>query len=121
MLLYLFFLFFFFKQKTAYEMRISDWSSDVCSSDLRFAHRRDRDLAHGGIVVEKPAEHSDLEREGERAFQTAASDRLIMRRDVDGFKAGGCENRAHPLLVRESERAGRVRLDWQGVGSGKSV
>src|SRR3546814_7486034 len=28
------FCFFFFKQKTAYEMRISDWSSDVCSSDL---------------------------------------------------------------------------------------
>src|SRR3546814_6555552 len=27
-------LIFFFKQKTAYEMRISDWSSDVCSSDL---------------------------------------------------------------------------------------
>src|SRR3546814_4592465 len=33
--LFVFFLFFFFKQKTAYEMRISDWSSDVCSSDLR--------------------------------------------------------------------------------------
>src|SRR3546814_8639306 len=31
--------FFFFKQKTAYEMRISDWSSDVCSSDL---HRLER-------------------------------------------------------------------------------
>src|SRR3546814_8084131 len=30
----LIFMFFFFKQKTAYEMRISDWSSDVCSSDL---------------------------------------------------------------------------------------
>src|SRR3546814_17474231 len=29
-----YFMFFFFKQKTAYEMRISDWSSDVCSSDL---------------------------------------------------------------------------------------
>src|SRR3546814_9413914 len=29
-----FFVLFFFKQKTAYEMRISDWSSDVCSSDL---------------------------------------------------------------------------------------
>src|SRR3546814_10331820 len=28
------YMFFFFKQKTAYEMRISDWSSDVCSSDL---------------------------------------------------------------------------------------
>src|SRR3546814_9856686 len=33
MLVFLLF-FFFFKQKTAYEMRISDWSSDVCSSDL---------------------------------------------------------------------------------------
>src|SRR3546814_4002759 len=32
-------LFFFFKQKTAYEMRISDWSSDVCSSDLEGAAR----------------------------------------------------------------------------------
>src|SRR3546814_4438636 len=30
----IFMIFFFFKQKTAYEMRISDWSSDVCSSDL---------------------------------------------------------------------------------------
>src|SRR3546814_5353818 len=32
--------FFFFKQKTAYEMRISDWSSDVCSSDLTRANLR---------------------------------------------------------------------------------
>src|SRR3546814_17775266 len=32
---YCFLFIFFFKQKTAYEMRISDWSSDVCSSDLR--------------------------------------------------------------------------------------
>src|SRR3546814_16405705 len=32
--------FFFFKQKTAYEMRISDWSSDVCSSDLVSAKTR---------------------------------------------------------------------------------
>src|SRR3546814_8508151 len=34
---FLFLFVFFFKQKTAYEMRISDWSSDVCSSDLRIA------------------------------------------------------------------------------------
>src|SRR3546814_8913196 len=34
MCLFRFLCFFFFKQKTAYEMRISDWSSDVCSSDL---------------------------------------------------------------------------------------
>src|SRR3546814_4706505 len=34
--------FFFFKQKTAYEMRISDWSSDVCSSDLKVARVEDK-------------------------------------------------------------------------------
>src|SRR3546814_1512896 len=36
--------FFFFKQKTAYEMRISDWSSDVCSSDLHAAPPAHADL-----------------------------------------------------------------------------
>src|SRR3546814_4953498 len=35
------FCFFFFKQKTAYEMRISDWSSDVCSSDLDFGSQEE--------------------------------------------------------------------------------
>src|SRR3546814_4089675 len=40
---------FFFKQKTAYEMRISDWSSDVCSSDLR---RCARGTACGGAGPE---------------------------------------------------------------------
>src|SRR3546814_5853194 len=38
--LYLCCFFFFFKQKTAYEMRISDWSSDVCSSDLNLVSGR---------------------------------------------------------------------------------
>src|SRR3546814_8897088 len=47
MWLYVVILVFFFKQKTAYEMRISDWSSDVCSSDLlarktlQFLHQLD--------------------------------------------------------------------------------
>src|SRR3546814_6324270 len=36
---------FFFKQKTAYDMRISDWSSDVCSSDLPRLHQFFKDLA----------------------------------------------------------------------------
>src|SRR3546814_6633100 len=41
--------FFFFKQKTAYEMRISDWSSDVCSSDLADFPRGQRTvLRHEG-------------------------------------------------------------------------
>src|SRR3546814_5826638 len=37
-------VFFFFKQKTAYEMRISDWSSDVCSSDLLAQQGCDRQV-----------------------------------------------------------------------------
>src|SRR3546814_20374126 len=41
--------FFFFKLKTAYEMRISDWSSGVCSSDLHFRHDR--------VVVRIPVGH----------------------------------------------------------------
>src|SRR3546814_1294054 len=51
---------FFFKQKTAYEMRISDWSSDVCSSDLaadddgsvcwRIIMRTTRNIARNGLI-----------------------------------------------------------------------
>src|SRR3546814_16086565 len=48
-LLCLCFFVFFFKQKTAYEMRISDWSSDVCSSDLAYdAKYGIRDYRGGG-------------------------------------------------------------------------
>src|SRR3546814_18641431 len=43
-----FFVFFFFKQKTAYEMRISDWSSDVCSSDLAMDEMWDQ---YGGVCT----------------------------------------------------------------------
>src|SRR3546814_4508030 len=58
--LFLYYLFFFFfKQKTAYEMRISDWSSDVCSSYLgRAANVRHQDAIAGGAqrhLVERAA------------------------------------------------------------------
>src|SRR3546814_1482133 len=46
-------LFFFFKQKTAYEMRISDWSSDVCSSDLLSRARRRERAAQADQAVGK--------------------------------------------------------------------
>src|SRR3546814_2246809 len=47
-------MFFFFKQKTAYEMRISDWSSDVCSSDLD----PDRDLTKYAKIL--PTANDDV-------------------------------------------------------------
>src|SRR3546814_15899661 len=57
-------LFFFFKQKTAYELRISDWSSDVCSSDLllfvlaRIVNERDIDLVE--LLLKQRADDGGL-------------------------------------------------------------
>src|SRR3546814_10314861 len=53
-------VFFFFKQKTAYDMRISDWSADVCSSDLRAVDAR---LGHAdaGIVARECADRAAAE------------------------------------------------------------
>src|SRR3546814_20665636 len=48
----LFVVIFFFKQKTAYEMRISDWSSDVCSSDLA-KDAGERNLANQRLSVDR--------------------------------------------------------------------
>src|SRR3546814_10085792 len=50
------FFFFFFKQKTAYDLRISDWSSDVCSSDLaNAAISNDLDAAIGEQDIDQHA------------------------------------------------------------------
>src|SRR3546814_8078041 len=48
----MFYFFFFFKQKTAYDMRISDWSSDVCSSDLRQRFRRLRGVVRDPAAID---------------------------------------------------------------------
>src|SRR3546814_15601397 len=57
---FIFCIFFFFKQKTAYEMRISDWSSDVCSSDLYLNEPR-RVEEHGGGAIIIAAERDILD------------------------------------------------------------
>src|SRR3546814_3013977 len=57
-------VFFFFKQKTAYEMRISDWSSDVCSSDLS---RSDLSALRSGATVpgeRRPCARGETDRGG---------------------------------------------------------
>src|SRR3546814_15565607 len=68
-----FFVVFFFKQKTAYEMRISDWSSDVCSSDLgvdrRFIICRQR------MKIERTCHHQ---------FSKAACVALLLSRKTAG-------------------------------------
>src|SRR3546814_4921853 len=65
-------LFFFFKQKTAYEMRISDWSSDVCSSDLVLGagnlplHEHYTDTAAAADQQQDRQRHEQNERSEER-------------------------------------------------------
>src|SRR3546814_16633444 len=77
-------LFFFFKQKTAYEMRISDWSSDVCSSDLG---GDDLDARTGAVLAQVglPADRLDVEvghLSGGQAARAALAAILLSRQDV---------------------------------------
>src|SRR3546814_15659706 len=119
------YIFFFFKQKTAYEMRISDWSSDVCSSDLfdklranglggqagNPAHigqqrRRNIDAAVGLLVVFEDRHQRSPDREP-RAVERM--DELIA---LDVFTA---EARVH------AARLEIAAVDRKSVVSGQSV
>src|SRR3546814_1370811 len=94
-LIYVFcFLFFFFKQKTAYEMRISDWSSDVCSSDLS---RR--------LYLYLPARPSQL---AQRFVAFAQSDRAQQTVERIGFVSQYVE--PYPALVRADAPADYRRI-----------
>src|SRR3546814_3462792 len=101
---------FFFKQKTAYEMRISDWSSDVCSSDLMAD-----DLMAGNARVMRAAPFAadlmkvrmadaaigDLDDDVVRAG-LAAGDRQRLERTIGGVGAIGFGG--HATLLDEADR-----------------
>src|SRR3546814_82802 len=73
-------LIFFFKQKTAYEMRISDWSSDVCSSDLVELQPASRSVRLDGNAIELTGAEFDVLRILiEDAGQVIAKDDLSRR------------------------------------------
>src|SRR3546814_4696779 len=76
------FLFFFFKQKTAYEMRISDWSSDVCSSDLG-KHER------GCFGVRRPGSAFGMP----LAFECRGSSPCATGRDTKEIGRASCRER----------------------------
>src|SRR3546814_18972120 len=115
------FVFFFFKQKTAYEMRISDWSSDVCSSDLCLVDALEAQVEGelGRVVVSEAVGPErllgrDREPGGELVVERlgAVRDREVPERAVVGQLAqvfaagrphvyGGCH---HALGRRPDER-----------------
>src|SRR3546814_16126495 len=88
--------FFFFKQKTAYEMRISDWSSDVCSSDLAHAQNAGRvEHPHRPAAAATAADRTAT-RAGRHVASTAGD-------AADAVRGGrGADHRAADLRSEES-------------------
>src|SRR3546814_2912178 len=88
--------FFFFKQKTAYEMRISDWSSDVCSSDLAatgagIGPRRCRLAAgdhrqHEVVLLDQQVEQAgeDMDGDHRRSEERRVGKECVIRVDLGG-------------------------------------
>src|SRR3546814_5830820 len=70
-------LFFFFKQKTAYEMRISDWSSDVCSSDLV-----SQDLRHSQSLSEEASRAEDQYQRWSNEFSQFERDGYALNKNL---------------------------------------
>src|SRR3546814_17154044 len=97
-------VFFFFKQKTAYEMRISDWSSDVCSSDLLVAVR-------AGDITQVGPWHVKLDTIEPVAGPnwTALEARLLVR-----YGPGGKVTRMARSEERRVGKGGSVRVDLGG-------
>src|SRR3546814_3718462 len=91
---------FFFKQKTAYEMRISDWSSDVCSSDLVAGHHqlRHQVLEHRAAPREQRRVAVDV---GQQAPQ---SEPRVLRQ----LAPGDADEAAQPRLGRQQVVVARV-------------
>src|SRR3546814_11365069 len=116
---------FFFKQKTAYEMRISDWSSDVCSSDLDPTLRDSFAIGEqGGSLCEVQATVNDRVIEGmfDRAWTIICRDASqpvgtvrMLRADADTPRARIERARAGPIRsARDGERTvGDRAVSWR--------
>src|SRR3546814_8820042 len=106
-------VFFFFKQKTAYEMRISDWSSDVCSSDLGGDHaaaRGQRAAASGARGTRDGGGRGDR-----RPGQPGGRGRPVGpgRRERQGGLLPQRQPAAQPAARQPADHGGRARR-WDG-------
>src|SRR3546814_20516435 len=107
--LFVFVVFFFFKQKTAYEMRISDWSSDVCSSDLaadmlREVARKGEYLAHKALQLRDPGVAGVEPRFGIAAFL-----------HVVAMAAPARARKARGHIIRKAQRLADLAKDAAGA------
>src|SRR3546814_5513018 len=102
---------FFFKQKTAYEMRISDWSSDVCSSDL-FRERRIE-----GVGDDKKFEFREGSRQHRIEMLLTSSDRAFNVHRGDGT---GVDRRGKLARGETAGRSEERRVGKEGVSTCRS-
>src|SRR3546814_1129071 len=109
----LFGFFFFFKQKTAYEMRISDWSSDVCSSDLVHpaGDRQDRYLRANplGVVVRAEGRRAEARVVGQAVVGEAELGDEVRHVEVAEMLGNrGTQQRAVGILVDRDRKSTRL-------------
>src|SRR3546814_20758404 len=111
--------YFFYKQKTAYEMRISDWSSDVCSSDLLAKAHIDAPLDGQADAVARRAEivaERGNQSEGHRDRKSVVSGKSVSERvDLGGSriiqkntKRRTCEDKTKNRKGRRGERLMKI-------------
>src|SRR3546814_6676764 len=106
--------FFFFKQKTAYEMRISDWSSDVCSSDLDDAVGDDGHDQPASLDPEPcgPVEPSSVQVVDDLGLSSLQRSGLVRRGGLLGrLLVEGALRLLQLSHLAAGEEAGRVELD----------
>src|SRR3546814_5249424 len=103
--------FFFFKQKTAYEMRISDWSSDVCSSDLSADRIAAGVRRRVGVdeIRRRPAQPPRL-RDGRDIARKPAVAYRIVRAQEGAFGLGHAEQTRHRHRPRDPARRTPLRF-----------
>src|SRR3546814_10663474 len=101
--------FFFFKQKTAYEMRISDWSSDVCSSDLQVELLAAPDRGGGEVFVHAGLEFDVIGFEEFAGFPELLVEQAERRATVTGDEAGGVQAGGEIALSLQHRQAHQAR------------
>src|SRR3546814_17094411 len=114
--MFLYIVFFFFKQNTAYEMRISDWSSDVCSSDLPYGSTYPgltpnlQALAGDTMVVDNYYNHTAATYRGLQGQMTSGFPRYGGSEGgkgwMDGNNADGYATRSYSSLSGVLDKAG---------------
>src|SRR3546814_2889917 len=109
---------FFSKQKTAYEMRISDWSSDVCSSDLR-AGRAAGDTACGSN--RDPTTHRERRASADSCADRSASPQLRRTRDQAGRDARTEDTEAEKRKARQHEAHRLADIGFLPLQSGNEL